>query len=83
MAIYFIISNPDHCIILLITGVSNDVDGNNASFPPLKPIWDCDKIKQSVNAKGDASWECLHCNNCKLSVINDTKALLHMLKIGG
>jgi len=36
-----------------------------------------------VNDKGDACWECLHCNNCKHSGVNATKVLLHVLKIQG
>ncbi len=55
--------------------------GNKASFSPLNTIWDSDKINRSVNTKGDALWQCLHCTNCKLSGINAMEALLYVLKI--
>ena len=67
--------------------VAGSVDNDNAclstaaSFPPLKRIFDCEKLVRGVNAKGPY-WECKHCNNVYAG-INATKALCHVLKIKG
>jgi len=52
-----------------------------ASMPPLKRIFDCEKLIRGVNTNGKY-WECKHCNNIYAG-INATKALCHVLKIKG
>jgi len=52
-----------------------------ASMPPLKRIFDCEKLIRGVNTNGPY-WECKHCNNIYAG-INATKALCHVLKIKG
>jgi len=67
--------------------VAGSVDNNDAclstaaSMPPLKRIFDCEKLIRGVNTNGPY-WECKHCNNIYAG-INATKALCHVLKIKG
>mmetsp|Transcript_30096 Transcript_30096/g.60301 ORF Transcript_30096/g.60301 Transcript_30096/m.60301 type:complete len:192 (-) Transcript_30096:2443-3018(-) len=52
-----------------------------ASMPPLKRIFDCEKLIRGVNTNGPY-WDCKHCN-IFYAGINATKALCHVLKIKG
>ncbi len=90
IAVYGSASNDAHsdddCAAASLS-VSGSVDNDDAclstagSMPPLKRIFDCEKLVRGVNAKG-LYWECKQCNNIYAG-INAMKALCHVLKIKG
>ncbi len=82
----YVAHSDDECVDASLS-VAGSADNNDAclsttaSMPPLKQIFDCDKLVRGSNAKGPF-WECKHFNDVYAG-INTTKALCHVLKIKG
>ncbi len=53
-----------------------------ATLTALKRIWDCNMIVWGINARGNFTWTCKHCDQ-QFAGNNQTKAVHHVLKMSG